>query len=122
MLHWGDTLHLDGHLVVIISDPIKDSGRIVLAALTTRESWKDDACVLYPDDHPFITHDTCIDYANPGRWLTLSGLLAKIDSGEIAIRERMSPDVMGRIMQGASDTKHMPMDLQLILDDQGFFS
>ena len=76
----GDTLFFKDHLCVVISDPAQDPNRVVVVAFTTRESWTDEGCVLYPGDHPFIQHDTCIDYAFFNPCLTLRQLQNAISS------------------------------------------
>jgi len=58
----GDVLLIDEHACIIISDPRKNPDQVVLTALTTHESYKDDSCLLDVGDHPFITRLTSVSY------------------------------------------------------------
>lgn len=63
----GDTFKLvnkDIHLWMVISDPEQDPHRVLLVNFTTWTPRQDPACVLQEGDHPFIHHETCVNYAD----------------------------------------------------------
>jgi len=64
----GDTFHsrrpgaTRPHLYVAVTDPDAD-GQLVLVNLTSQALLKDQSCILNVGDHPFIKHETVINYA-----------------------------------------------------------
>ena len=52
----------DSHLWIVISDPDADAERIVIVSLTSHRADKDQACLLRVGDHPYVKHDTCVNY------------------------------------------------------------
>ena len=115
----GDTLRIVDHLCVVISDPAQDPDEIVLVALTTRESWKEEACVLYSGDHPFVEHDTCVDYAIFNEFFTLAQLRKALATGKAKQRESVTPEVLSRILTGARESRRIPMAFLNLLTRQG---
>ena len=115
----GDTLLIDEHLCVVVSDPGLNSEEVVLVTFTTRESWKDETCLLGSADHPFIRHETCVDYGFPPRTYSAEQIERQIECGLVRQREPVREDVLRRILAGADETRFMPMDHWRILDDQG---
>lgn len=65
----GETFHAQSpsstrpHLYVAITDPDSE-GNIVLVNLTSQSQLKDQSCILNVGDHPFIKHETVINYAD----------------------------------------------------------
>ena len=62
----GDVFQFQGgaerHAWVIISDPAVDPEHVLMVNFTTWDPHIDQACVLEPGDHPFITTRTCVNY------------------------------------------------------------
>jgi hypothetical protein len=54
---------LDSHLWVVISDPTADEENILIVNFTTSRADSDKACILKPGEHPFVAHETCVNYA-----------------------------------------------------------
>ena len=54
---------LDSHLWVVISDPAVDPVRVLIVNFTTRRQDSDHACILQAGEHPFVHHETCVNYA-----------------------------------------------------------
>ena len=52
----------DDHLWAVISDPTQDSDNVVIIMFVSWTEKYDQACVLKVGDHPFIRHDTCVQY------------------------------------------------------------
>ena len=121
MVKQGDTFLIDDHLLVVISDPAQDPDNLVLVAMTTREDYKDQSCVLYSGDHPFIGHDTLIAYNLPGTFMSSSQLGELLTRGDISRNDPVTPEVLEKILVGADESQDIPMQFWNALDDQGLF-
>ena len=118
----GDTFLYNSHLCIIISDPSKNPDEIVMAWFTTWEAYKDQACILYCDDHPFVKHETCINYESIYPPWTQKKLRSLIESGKVQLRERVSQQVLEKIIKGADSSRFIPNKCWVIMDKQGLFS
>ena len=79
----GDAFYIrdrsvDTHLWVVISDPQKDPGRVIMVSVTTFEDYKEDVCPINAGDHPRVTHRSCVAY-HEARMKTLERLIALPD-------------------------------------------
>ncbi len=79
----GDAFYIrdrsvDTHLWVVISDPQKDPGRVIMVSVTTFEDYKEDVCPIDAGDHPRVTHRSCVAY-HEARMTTLERLIALRD-------------------------------------------
>jgi len=83
----------------VLTDPNED-GKLVIANVTSQEQGKDQSCVLDPGDHPFITKESVMNYAEA------------VESKEAQIIEAtrrrlfqsdlpVSPEVLAKIQAGA---------------------
>jgi hypothetical protein len=96
----GDTFFLtdravDTHLWVVISDPAKDSERVVLVSVTTFEPHKEAVCLLDVGDHPTISHKSCIAY-NEARMTALGTLIGLRDGGHMSPQAPVSTELLMR--------------------------
>jgi hypothetical protein len=118
---WADRA-LEKHLWIVISDPLLDvADDVAIVRLTTRRKDSDCTCILQPGDHPFITHETVVDY---GCALDISnaGLEGFVGNGKAFLRERVSAEVLDRIRQGAAESGDMPEGCKEILIRQGLIN
>lgn len=113
------TVDVHRHLWAIISDPLIDiADPVVIVSFTTYREGKDATCVLQPGDHPFIKHQTAVDY---GRAVDApnAGLDACADRGELVLQEPLRPDILQRIRHGAAESPFIPEGCRMILVKQG---
>jgi len=128
MLAAGDALLLPDpdnpesrHLFIIISDPQQDLERVLLANVTTWEEYKDDACILEPDDWPgfgFLKHKSCIDYRR-AVIQTARRIERLLESGQAVSRPRVSPELLQKILKGAEESRFLSGKCALLLAEQG---
>ena len=109
----------DIHLWVIISDPSLDDQKVLSINLTTHRPWKDGSCIIYPGEHPFVRHDTCIWYIEP-RTTPLADLVSQLRAGLIAADEPVSGPLLERIRKGGCHSLSMPNGAKRILMAQRF--
>ena len=107
----------DNHLWVEISDPLRDENHILVVTFTTYRPWKDGTCRIQPGEHEFVTEETCVQYLACGE-VKLGVLEEWLDSGRIATKKPVSPELLRRIREGAFDSNHTPGFAKKILVDQ----
>lgn len=125
MICQGDTFWIPSenntfveHLYVVISDPLQDPDNVVMVSLTSRESWKDQSCIVYVEEHSALTHESCIDYRR-AKIVKAEALERAVEQGKVWPRDRVSGAVLLKILKGASQTQNLPNDCDKILDEQG---
>lgn len=109
------------HLYVIISNPLKNPNEVVLVSLTTMDYGADESCIVSEGEHPRITHDSCIDYAR-ARILSDADIDKAVANGSVRPVQDASPELLGKIWQGATETRHLPSRCDAILSQQGLIA
>ena len=117
----GDVFHrkdnFGGHFFVVISDPQQLSDFrfpefVFLVMFSSREDYKEDACVLKKDDISFITHDTVIDYKiPPAMFVPLLTLQKLQDEGILTARQAVSDAILKKVRMGYSNSKYQRDDV-----------
>ena len=110
------------HLFALMLDPVVVSGRgpkpCVLIACVT--SVKDgipgkDCCLLGPADHPFILHDSYVDYRFT-RLEFAEHVQARITEGVFTPRVPCSPELIRRIIAGALSSRRINREHKQLLE------
>jgi hypothetical protein len=117
----GDTFlraDSDRHLWVVLSDPEKDPENVLLVNMTTWNATKERACILHTGDHPWITHETCINYGD-AVVTTLAKLLSAKDGGALRLHQAFAAIVVRRMLDGAAQSVHLALENAEILEQQG---
>ncbi len=116
----GDTFLLldkDDHLWAVISDPSLDGEKVVIVLFVSWTEKYDQACVLCAGDHPFIKHDTCVQYS--GAKIVKSAQLEQSrKSGKLRMKQPLTTAILERIRQQA-EVSQIPMAAYEILRRQG---
>src|SRR5438067_1365495 len=86
---------IDNHLWVILSDPQTFPDQVVIVSVTTHAPKKDQACVIEQNEHPWVTHRSCISFAH-SKVVTRDFLLERKDKGSILLREPIQPELLAR--------------------------
>src|SRR5437588_4270426 len=108
----------DRHLWVVVSDPKVDPEHVLIVNLTTVDDRKEQVCILHPGDHPWVKHDTCVNYGD-SIVTTLAKLNAGHSGGALRLHSPMKPEVLKKIRDGALDSERMQLDNADILINQG---
>ena len=117
----GDTFYIrnrsvDAHLWVVISDLEKNAGQVLIVSMTTYKSYKEDVCLLDAGDHPRISHKSCIAY-NEARLIALERLTALMDGRSLSVQDPVSAELLARIRDGVSRSRHIkPQYVEWLLD------
>ncbi len=109
---------VDIHLWIIISDAKRDPENVLIVNLTTLDPRKERSCLLKAGDHPWIRHDTCVNYGD-SQVTTLDKLVAARDGNALMIQNPLRPDILQRIREGALSSTKMPLDHADLWINQG---
>ena len=116
---WIESSRGDGveHRCMVASFHHSDSD-VVLLPITTWEDWKDDSCLITKQDYAVLTHDSCIDYRF-GEICPIEKIKLGLSSGSIKRCPNVSPDLLKKILTGASDSPFLPFGCLNMLNKQG---
>lgn len=110
------------HLFALMLDPVLVDGygsklRVLLACVTSVKDGVpgDDSCLLGPGDHPFIDHDSYVDYRFT-RLEPVDHLQGLVLEGIFIVKEPCSPELIKRIIQGALKSRRIPREFKLLLE------
>jgi len=93
------------HLYVILSPPRE--GRVLFVNITTPKHDSDLTCVLKVGEHPFLTHDSVINYADATE-ATLDQVNKAIAMNVFKPHASFSDDLLHRVQEGAAVSKAFP--------------
>ena len=113
----NNQMAIDDHLWVVLSDTGKFPEQVVIVNFTTYAQEKDQACVINPGEHVWITHRSCIAYAH-AKVVALTTLLKLKDAGSIVLQEPLDSKLLERVRQRSGDSITLPPDIIDILIEQ----
>lgn len=102
----------------MISDPEIDPDAVLIVNLTSFREDKDQACILNSGDHPFVKHQTCVNYQD-AKIVKTSDLEMLLHNGKIKPHASLKADVLARIRDGAMRSTRIKLSRAQILLDQG---
>lgn len=113
----GDTFLLstppnDMHLFVVIAPT--QNGNYLCVNVTTQRNNSETSCVLQSGDHPFINHDSVINYKR-AREINPATIQNLINNGNCYRRDPASADVLNKIQQGGINSTRLKKKLKTAL-------
>jgi hypothetical protein len=109
---------LDSHLWVVISDPSIDPNRVLIVNFTTRRNDSDAACILQANEHPFVHHETCVNYGG-AKVVSNAQIEILLKKGLLTHHASVSTELLQRIREGAASSERMALEHADILIRQG---
>ena len=114
----GRTIYLRGtpsnvpspHVWFILTDPDRD--RVVAVMIQSVKSFTDDTLVLVAGDHPFVRHETAVQYGT-ANYFSVRRLLEACAQNRCTLLEDMSAGLLARVRAGllaSPRTVHAIMD------------
>jgi hypothetical protein len=101
------------HLWVVSSLPTPDDS-ILAFNVTDRATWHDHACIIYPDEHPFIVKESVIAYLR-GSLLPKHGEFLEKSLRYQPRQPPVSEELLKRIQEGALASDFTKQDFQDII-------
>jgi hypothetical protein len=108
---------LDSHLWVVISDPSIDAENILIVNFTTSRADSDKACILQAGEHPFVKHETCVNYAG-AKVVAKASIDTLMQKGLLTPHASVSATLLKRIWDGAAASERMSLEHADILINQ----
>jgi hypothetical protein len=109
------------HLFAILLDPVPVEGYgpkplVLLASVVSIKPGLvvDASCLLRPGDHPFIRHDSFVDYRFT-RLEQAEHVEARVSDGIFDVKESCSPELTRRIIEGALKSARISREYKMIL-------
>ena len=97
------------HLWIIITEPIGDQKRVVIANLTSMRSNSDQTVILKKGDHPFIQHDSIINYSDV-RFVEVEKLINA--SAMFPVQKEFDSNILNKIQKGLLPSPHTPLGIK----------
>jgi len=113
------------HPFVVISAPEKLpdviwKDYVFLVMLSTKESWKDNSCVLTPTDLSPLTHDSVAVFESPpSLWITLGHLQTLKEQKRLHEYGAVTPEALQRLREGYANSDYQMDKVYQFLWRQG---
>ena len=118
--YFGDETHRP-HLCLVVSDPEVNADEVVFLSVTSAYDGCDRSCLLGPDGHPALTHESCVHYRLTQRMKTTSAAItAAWDRGWFVERADLSANTLKLVQQGAFESIWTAPWATRVLTQQGF--
>jgi len=89
----------DPHLWLVLTDLPKPNGLVVAVMVCTQTKFTDTTLILKEGDHPFIRHDTSVQYTS-ARYLQVFYIIREMGLGRCHLRPDMSKELLKRVQKG----------------------
>lgn len=107
--------HQREHLWIVVTDPIGDPPTVIIVNLTTARLGSDRTVVLHTGDHPFIKHETVVNYAD-AREAPANKIAQLLDFPGYAHSD-CEPGVLALIQDGVIESPFTPNNIREICED-----
>jgi len=100
------------HLWFVLTDPDSESDQVVAVMVVTARPHTDKTVTLSAGEHPFIKHDSSLDFGGTRRFQT-ARLRSALRSGRCELAENMSTTLLAKARAGlmaSSRTPHHMID------------
>lgn len=102
---------IKAHLWVVI---YCDLSQAAIVNLTTRWPGRDDSCIIQPGEHPFVQHETIVEYQH-SRLLDAEQKTALERFGIKKFSEPVSEALLLKIQRGAIASQFTPQKIQALI-------
>ena len=95
------------HLWFILTEPEGDVNKFVAVMVRTRRGYTDNTTILDIGDHPFIQHESAVDYGSAD-FFTLKLIQKKMEHGRCSLKEDLSESLLQRVKDGLLQSARTP--------------
>jgi hypothetical protein len=111
---WSPDRDREPHLYIIVTDPTKNGGKIVVFNLTKSKGGP-KALTLKKGDHPFIRkYDSDVNFGD-GLITSVTEIQSEIASGRAVLREPMHAEIVRRIAKFAKGHPAVSQDAEAMI-------
>ena len=103
------------HLWVVVTEVDEHSKKAICVNVTTRRPYSDTTCVLMPGDHPFVQHESVINFSDAREMaidLVEQALAKRIRTFVCEAHDPCSEILLQRIQRGLLDSKYTPKGIK----------
>lgn len=111
------------HMFALMLDPVQVDGRglrpcVLLACVVSVKDGiaLEDCCLLGPGDHPFIQHDSYVDYRFT-RLEFADDVQSRVQDGTFIAKDPCSAELMKKIIAGALKSRRISREYKKLLED-----
>lgn len=102
------------HLWIVLTDPDPTANQVIVVMVVSRKPYSDATVILQPGDHPFIEHESCVDFST-GRTVSVSRLEAHLADDGCSPRPDVGKGLLRRIQKGLLESEYTDHYLKPIL-------
>ena len=95
------------HLWLILTDPDPESDQIVAVMVVTTRPHTDKTVTLSVGEHPFVKHDSSLDYGGTKRF-QIARLNAAVRGGRCELSQNLSPTLLAKVRAGLLASPRTP--------------
>lgn len=110
------------HLFALMLDPVQVNGKgsrpcVLMACVVSVKDGvqHEDCCLLGPGDHPFIQHDSFVDYRFT-RLEFADDVQGRVQDGTFIEKDDCSPELLKRIVAGALKSRRISREYKRLLE------
>lgn len=92
------------HLFVLLTDPFGPAKQVLMVPVCSAASQCDNTCLISVGDHPFVRHESYVDYARC-RLESANDLAKFVDSGYLVEKEPADGALVDRMGAGFSRSR-----------------
>jgi hypothetical protein len=96
---WSGTDLPPKHLWIVLTNPDPQTGKVVVVMVVTKRQHTDPTTVLVKGDHPFITHDSSVDYGL-AKTVTVARLEADAHAATCQPLADVGPAILKQVQAG----------------------
>lgn len=111
----GFTFYLRGHLHIVIGEISGPPEQILVVSLTTKREGSDPTVILQDGDHPFIAHDTVVNYSD-SRIFNKDKLADGIEQKFFGIGKKFPKDKLTLVQNGLMKSPFTPNNIKDIYE------
>ncbi len=89
----------DRHLWFVLTDPDPATSKVVVAMVVTARGHTDKTVTLVSGDHPFIRHESNVDYGS-ARMVPHDLLEGLVESGDVKLQPEMTTTLLANVRSG----------------------
>jgi hypothetical protein len=107
----GFSFYISGHLWLVVAELFDSPTKIVIVNLTTKREGSDTTVILKLGDHPFVKHDTVVNYSD-ARIFSKDDLIAKIERKFFSTDKIFAENILRTIQQGLLISPYTPKGIK----------
>ena len=87
------------HLWIVLTDPTPHPGHVLVVMVVTQKPHSDTTTVLRAGNHPFIKHDSCVNYST-ARTMSVTSIERLLKDGDAQLKSPLAPQLLTVVRQG----------------------